>query len=38
MRGVAVQITDGHNTLIYDDATDFQSDGTQQTGTGGAKA
>ena len=38
MRGVAVQITDGHNTLIYDDATDFQSDGTQQTGTGGARA
>ncbi len=38
MRGVAVQITDGHNTLIYDDATDFQSDGTQQTGAGGARA
>ena len=37
MRGIAVQITDAHSTLIYDDATNYQADGQRQVNTGGTQ-
>jgi len=38
MRGIAVQITDAHGTLVYDDATNFQSDGQQTVASGGSQS
>jgi len=35
MSGVAVQITDAHSSLIYDDTTNYQSDGSQQAADAG---